>query len=370
MDKEKLKFSAQENREFYNTLRQRVNQYFETNKLSKYGDTRSALKSAVMLLLYFGPFVVMLTGVITSPWLILLTWILMGIGIAGIGMGIMHDANHGSYSANKTVNKLMGLSLNLLGGNASMWKMQHNVLHHTFTNIDGHDEDIDGRNLMRFSPHQKRKAVHRFQHIYAWGLYGLLTVNWVLFTDYFRLIRYRKKGLIQDDAGMRRELTQILLWKAFYYAYALGLPLLLVPVAPWVIVIGFFLMHFVAGIILGTVFQAAHVMTSAEYPEPDANNTMANSWAVHQIETTVNFAPRSRILSWYVGGLNYQIEHHLFAGISHVHYRQLSKIVAETAKEYGITYRSHRTFLGAVREHFIQLYRLGHQDVLPPAAMV
>lgn len=369
MDKEKLKFSAQENREFYNTLRQRVNQYFETNQLSKYGDGRSIFKSICMLSMYLVPFGLMLSGLITSPWLVLLIWVLMGIGIAGIGMGIMHDANHGSFSSNKTVNKLFGLSLNLLGGNAALWKMQHNVLHHTFTNIDGHDEDIDGRNLLRFSPHQKRKFMHRFQHIYAWGFYSLLTVNWVLFTDYFRVLRYRKKGLIQDDKELRKQFAQVLLWKAFYYAYALVLPLLLVPVAPWAIIVGFFLMHMVAGFILGVVFQAAHVMTSTEFPEPDANNTMANSWAVHQLETTVNFAPRSRIFSWYVGGLNYQIEHHLFAGISHVHYRQLSKIVSATAQEYGISYRSHRTFLGAVREHGIQLYRLGNMDVLPPAAM-
>jgi linoleoyl-CoA desaturase len=369
MDKETLKFSAQENREFYNTLRKRVNQYFETNKISKYGNSDSILKTVFMFSLYLVPFVLMLTGVVVNPWLIVPMWILMGLGIAGIGMGVMHDANHGSFSSNKFVNRMLGFSLNVLGGNATLWKMQHNVLHHTFTNIDGHDEDIDGRRLLRFSPHQKRKFMHRFQHIYAWGFYSLITVNWVLISDYFRVFRYRRKGLIKNDSELVGQVAQVAAWKVFYYCYALVLPILLVPVAPWIIVVGFFSMHIIAGFILGIVFQAAHVMTSTEYPQPDENNLMANNWAVHQIETTVNFAPRNRVFSWLVGGLNFQIEHHLFAGISHVHYKALSKIVAATSAEYGIQYRTHRTFWAALREHGRMLWRLGNMDVLPASSM-
>jgi linoleoyl-CoA desaturase len=255
---------------------------------------------------------------------------------------------------------MMGNTLNLLGGNASLWRMQHNTLHHTFTNIDGVDEDINGRSFLRFSPHQPVKKMNRYQHIYAWGFYTLLTLNWVMVSDFFRVFRYREKGLIKNKKELRKELTQLIFWKSLYYAYAIVLPILLVPVAPWVTILGFVIMHMVAGFILSVVFQMAHVMTEAAYPVPDETNTLPNSWAIHQIETTINFAPKSKLISWLVGGLNYQIEHHLFSNISHVHYKKLSVIVEETAHEFGVAYRSHPTFARALREHTKMLRQLGH----------
>lgn len=365
MDKDKLKFSRNENREFYNTLRTRVNQYFEENKLSKYGNGGSVIKTVFMFCLYYAPLILMLVGVITNPWLIALSWALMGLGIAGIGMGVMHDANHGSYSKNKTINNILGHSLNLLGGNSHLWKLQHNVLHHTFTNVEGVDEDLNGRSFLRFSPHQKHRKVHRFQHIYAWGFYSLLTLNWVTASDFMRAKRYRKKGLIKSDKELKKQYFQIGAWKLLYFSYALVLPLILIPASPWLIIGCFFGMHFIAGFCLSIIFQTAHVMTSADFPLPDENQTLQNSWAVHQIETTSNYAPGSRILSWLVGGLNFQIEHHLFTNISHVHYKKLSKIVAATSEEFGITYRTHRTFLDAVRDHAGMLRQLGRMEEIP-----
>jgi linoleoyl-CoA desaturase len=362
MENTKLKFSGKKDREFYNTLRQRVNQYFETEKVSKYGNRASVVKIVSMLLLYFGPYFLMLSGVITQGWLVWLIWAFMGIWVAGIGMGVMHDANHGSTSKNKKLNNLLGLTVNLLGGNATLWKLQHNILHHTYTNIDGVDEDIHGRGLLRFSPHQERKPIHRFQHIYAWFFYSLLTLNWVVQSDYFRVFRYRKLGLIKSDQELRREVISIVGWKLFYYLYTLVIPILLIPVAPWIVVVSWLTMHMVAGFTLSIIFQTAHVMTSADFPLPE-DNKMENSWAVHQLETTSNYAPNSRFLSWYVGGLNYQIEHHLFAHVSHVHYPKLARIVKSTAEEFGISYRSYRTFWAALRDHARMLKQLGAPEV-------
>ncbi|MEM0996414.1 MAG: acyl-CoA desaturase [Bacteroidota bacterium] len=364
----KPKFSRRKDREFYNTLRTRVNQYFETADVSKFGNSGTVVKMIVLLLLYFVPYLLTVSGLITAPGLVWALWAVMGIGMAGIGMGIMHDANHGSFSKNKKTNNFLGLTLNLLGGNATLWKLQHNVLHHTYTNIDGVDEDIHGRGILRFSPHQELRAIHRFQHIYAWFFYSILTLNWVLQSDYSRVFRYRKLGLIKSDAELRKEFISVVLWKIVYWGYALVLPLLVVPVAPWVIVVSFLTMHLVAGFTLSIIFQTAHVMTTADFPIP-AEGSVDNNWAVHQLETTSNYAPNSRVLAWFIGGLNYQIEHHLFAHVSHVHYPEISKIVKHTAEEYGIPYRSYRTFWAALRDHGRMLRQLGTTPRVTPSTV-
>ncbi|MFT7605482.1 MAG: linoleoyl-CoA desaturase [Saprospiraceae bacterium] len=288
-------------------------------------------------------------------------WLLMGIGLAGCGMGIMHDACHGTISKNKVVNNFIGeLVLNLAGGSTINWKIQHNVLHHTYTNIDGYDEDISPQGLMRLSPHQPTKPFFRFQVFYAWILYGLMTFFWATFKDFLQLSRYHKKGFVKAQGSTyRKEMFKLIVQKIIYHAFFIMLPLLFLDIAWGHIIIGWFAMHFLAGLILGCVFQSAHVVPSSEFPLPDKSNNVAGDWAKHQLLTTSNFAASNKILSWYVGGLNYQIEHHLFPYVCHVHHRQLSKIVKATAQEFGLPYNSQPTFLGAVANHAKMLYKLG-----------
>lgn len=312
-----------------------------------------------MFILFIAPFVIMYTGLVTNPWAILGLWAVLGLGVAGIGVNIMHDANHGSFSKSKKVNNVVRLVMNLLGGDASIWRLQHNVLHHTYTNIHEADEDIIGPPFLRFSPHDSKHKVHRYQFVYAWFLYGLMTIIKLAYTDIKRAIAYRKRGLIRSQKELNIRLVKICLGKTMYFAYMLVLPLIFVPVAPWVIILGFLIMHFVTGFILSVIFQTAHVMPSSEYPLPDEDGNMKNNWAVHQLSTTTNFSPRSRIFSWFIGGLNYQVEHHLFANISHVHYRKISEIVKQTAREYNIVYNCEPTFMHAVYAHGKMLYQLG-----------
>ena len=359
MNRPTPRFARNESREFYNVLRKRVNAYFEENSISKQGGRGTVFKCVCMFLLYLVPFYLILAGVVVEPWWVMASWVWMGLGMAGIGLGIMHDANHGSLSKKGIWNRLLGNSMNALGGNSRLWKLQHNNLHHTYTNVDGLDEDLNGKAILRFSPHQAHRPIHRFQHIYAWFFYSLLTLSWVLQSDYFRLFRYRKIGLIQEGAAFTKELVSLIAWKVFYLSYTLVLPLLLTEIAPWLILVGWLVMHLVAGFVLSIIFQTAHVMPESDFPQPDAHNSLENSWAVHQIATTSNYAPRSRFFSWFVGGLNFQIEHHLFSNISHIHYRKLSAIVAGTAEEFGIPYRSHRTFWGALKSHALMLRQLG-----------
>lgn len=357
------RFSRSSLPDFYPTLRARVTAYFQENNISRHANATMVTKTVVLLLVYFVPLALMYTGMITHPLILLLLWIIMGLGMAGIGMSIMHDANHGAYSSDPRVNNALGLLLNIVGGNADFWKIQHNVLHHTYTNVEGADEDIDLPYLLRMSPHQKRYWVHRFQHIYAFILYGFMTLPWITFKDVFQLRDYYKRGLIPAEKPLARLILRSIVTKIVYYIVLVILPIMLIPVSPWWTLLCFFAMHFVAGMMLGLIFQTAHVMPSTEFPLPDSNGNIDSNWAAHQLLTTTNYAPNSRIFAWYVGGLNFQVEHHLFPNICHVHYKKIADIVRTTAQEYGLPYNSQKNFLLAVRDHIKVLYQLGRGQI-------
>ena len=356
-----VRFVANHDGDFGRTVSARVNEYFRSKHIPRLGDYRIWIKIIALPLLYIVPFGIIMSGIFSQNLLIFYAlWLLMGVGLAGCGLGIMHDACHGAISKNKNVNNFLGeFVMALAGGSVINWKIQHNVLHHSYTNIDGYDEDIDPAGIMRFSPHQPLKPFYRFQIVYAWFLYGLMTFFWATFKDFAQLTRYEKKGLVQrQGTTFKKELIKLIILKIVYYAVFIALPIVLLDVAWYHIVAAWFGMHFVAGLILALVFQPAHVVPDSEYPLPDANNNVQGDRVIHQLLTTSNFAPTNRILSWYVGGLNYQIEHHLFPTMSHVHHREVSKIVEKTAVEFGLPYHSQPSFLGAIANHAKMLYKL------------
>lgn len=355
-----IKFTASEQTDFHKTLRKKVNEYFKKNNLSRHANANMVIKTVFMLSLYIVPFILINT-IVTNAWIAIGMWALMGFGLAGIGLSIMHDANHGAYSKNATVNKFVGYSLLILGGSDLNWRIQHNVLHHTYTNIEGMDEDIDAPSaILRFSPHSPLNKLHKYQYLYAWFFYGLMTLMWFVTKDYQQAIRYHKKGLLKSqNTTLGKHLAVIIISKVIYAAIILGIPFLIAPTAWYVTLIGFLIMQFIGGLVLGLIFQPAHVLPSTDYPLPDSTGNIENDWAIHQLYTTANFAPRAKLFSWYVGGLNYQVEHHLFPNICHVHYPALSKIVRETAMEYNLPYHSMDTFRKALLEHGKMLYQLG-----------
>jgi linoleoyl-CoA desaturase len=362
-----IRFSATR-ADFFTTLNQRVNEYFKSNSINRHANAEMKIKTAFMYFLYFTPYFLMITGAVTNGWAMLVLCLLMGSGVAGIGLSVMHDANHGAYSNKSWINNLLGYSLNIVGGNAFNWKVQHNVLHHTYTNIHDVDEDISPRGILRMTPHGNWKFIHQFQHLYAWFFYGLMTLVWVLVKDFVRIIRYQKDGLVKKQrADIRAEWTILIATKVLYFAYILVLPMLIMDISWLQWLVGFLAMHYVAGFILAVIFQPAHVIDGTEYPLPDENGKMDNSWAVHQLCTTTNFANKSRVFSWYVGGLNFQIEHHLFPNVCHVHYRKISDIVKQTAQEFGLPYKSEPTFAGALIGHAKLLKELGKKPVLQMA---
>lgn len=347
--------------EFLTELRTSVNEYFKNNNIEPYGNKWIFLKAVFMLLLYFGPLALMVSGVFTSVLPVLACWVVMGFGMAGLGMATMHDANHGSFSKKKWVNKLFGNTMYLLGGFPPNWRYQHNTLHHGYTNVEGHDEDIAPPEILRLSPHRPLKKIHRYQHFYAWFLYSLMTISWVIVTDFRRLKKYKRAGAkLGANRTYSSLLVDLIVSKVVYYTLFLAIPLLTVPVAWYWVVAGFLLMHFTGGLILAAIFQTAHVVPTSEYPLPGENNEMDYNWAAHQLYTTCNFAPGNRVLTWLIGGLNHQVEHHLFPNISHIHYRNLSAIVQQKAKEFGMPYHVNKTFFGAVGQHVRMLKLLGN----------
>jgi linoleoyl-CoA desaturase len=342
-----------------------VNEYFSSNGISRHGNQEMVLKTIFMYLLYFGPYALIVTGLITTTLPLIIMVLIMSIGLSGIGLAVMHDANHGAYSTKKWINTLLGYSLNLIGANSFGWKMQHNVLHHTYTNVHEEDEDISPRGVIRMSPHSNWKKIHKFQHFYAWFLYGLMTIVWMMFKDFTRLAHYHKSGLAKKHkANIVTEWVILIATKLFYIGYIFAIPMVFTELAWWQILIGIFIMHYITGFVLAIIFQPAHVIDGTEYPLPDEDRALENNWAVHQLLTTTNFGNRSRWFSWYVGGLNFQIEHHLFPNVCHVHYRKISGIVKNTALEYGLPYKSANTFLGALRGHARLLKQLGIKPIV------
>ncbi|MGH2574258.1 MAG: fatty acid desaturase family protein, partial [Ignavibacteria bacterium] len=289
MNHKAVKFSNDMNTDIYGILKRRVKEYFDVRNIPRHGNSVMVWKTIFMISLYVAPYILMFIPIsigISNTLIIFGLWIVMGFGMAGIGLSVMHDANHRAYSGKAKVNKYLGYLMNVIGGSAVNWKIQHNVLHHSFTNIHGLDEDLGLGKLLRFSPNQKRYKVHRLQHFYAWFFYCLLTLSRVTWKDVHQLFRYKRKGLIKvHNKTFKGLFVELITSKMLYGFYFIVIPMMFLGIPWWQILLFFLSMHFVAGIILGCVFQCAHVMPASEYPVPDGNGNLENDWALHQLFT-------------------------------------------------------------------------------------
>lgn len=352
-------------RAFGSTVRARVAAYFKERGITPKADARMVPKTLILMAIYLGPLALLLTLPL-SPWAALGLAMLMGAGMAGVGMAVMHDGLHGAISSRSWVNDWLGGTMYLLGSDAFTWKEQHNGAHHTHTNVDPIDQDIDPPTLLRFSEHGPLRKVHRAQHVYAFLFYGLLTLV-KLGNDFFSLARARRRRDPRHGSyRFGRAFVVMAAVKLAHVALFIGLPLWLTPFVWWQVLTGFLAMHFTCGVILGTVFQLAHVVEDAQQPLPDASGVIPTDWTVHELLTTADFAPRSRWLTWYTGGLNFQIEHHLFPWVSHLHYPAIAPIVQRTAEDFGLPYNVKPTLVAALASHVRRLRQLGDPFRLPP----
>lgn len=341
---------------FRQALRQRVEEYFDSTGRKPRDCWQMYTKSAIVFTCCAGAYA-LLVFVVSAWWLAVPLAIVLGLALAATAFNIQHDGSHGAYSEHRWINKLASLTLDLLGGSSYVWARKHNSIHHSYTNVTGHDDDIDVGFLGRLSPHQKRRRFHRVQHFYLWVLYGFLPIKWHVHDD-FRDVLMGRIGEHRFPRPKGWDLVIFIGGKALFFSLAFGLPMLL---HPWWCVLALYgIASFVQGLVLSVVFQMAHCVEEADFPLPRAETgRIESSWAVHQVETTVDFAPGSRVISWLVGGLNFQIEHHLLPQVCHIHYPALSKIVKETCCEFGLRYKEYRTFLAGVASHYRWLRRMG-----------
>lgn len=337
-------------------LRRRVDEYFRTSGRRQRDCWQMYVKTAILVACLAVSYV-LLVLVAQTPLQALPLAILLGLSAAGIGLNTQHDGGHQAYSNYLAVNKLMAMTLDVIGGSSYLWHWKHVVLHHPYVNIAGHDTDMNLGILARLTPHQKRLTFHRWQHLYLWPLYGLVAIKWQLLDDFRKLITGRIGGH-RVPRPKKWDLVILVAGKAIFFASAFGIPLLFHPVS--VVLFYYAVAALVLGVVLSTVFQVAHCVEEADFPLlPEGSRRIESAWAIHQVAATVNFARGSRVVTGLLGGLNFQIEHHLFPRISHVNYPAMSRLVEETCREFGVNYMEFKSFRAGVAAHFRWLRRMG-----------
>ena len=341
---------------FHSELKRRIGEYFKQKGKSTTGNFKLYFKAAILVTALLGTYTHLVFFTPSTVWAVL-ECVLMGCLIAAIGFNVMHDGAHGSFSRYKWVNNLASNFANFLGASQHMWKTKHNVIHHTYTNIHGVDDDIEARPLLRLCDEQTHYKIHRYQHVYFWAAYSLLYIWWIFVTDYKKYFTLRI-GETPLKKMTLKEHFSFWFYKVSHLFLFIVIPIYMVGFVPWVI--GFLSMSLVAGFVLSIVFQLAHTVEHTHFPLPDnATGKMEDEWAIHQLKTTANFATRNKLVSWLVGGLNFQVEHHLFPKISHVHYPDISKIIKKACQEYGIQYIEYTRVRYAVASHVSFLRQMG-----------
>lgn len=342
--------------DFASTLKKTVHDYFENDKIKQTGNHKLYTKTIVLFLALAGLYALLIT--VKMPLFVLLPLSgVLGVIIAAIGFNVMHDGSHGSYSQKGWVNDIMSYSLNLMGCSSYFWKQKHNVIHHSFTNIEGHDEDIDIKPFIRTNEHQEIKWYHRYQHIYWVFLYCLTYLNWIFVTDFKK---YFTGKILDREIKPMSVSEHIMFWftKVSHIFLFIVLPILMLGVVKAILF--YLIAAFICGWVISVVFQLAHILEDTTFPMPaEDSNKIEQNWMIHQLHTTANFSTKSKIVSWFTGGLNFQVEHHLFPKVSHIHYPQINKLVKEVCMQYNVRYVEHPTVLSAIKSHVRYLKSIG-----------
>ena len=350
------------NNQFYQSLKTAVDQYFEVNHIKKTGDWRLYIKTITLVsaaIIIYGTLIFFKMNALPA----LLLCALLGFVFASIGFGVMHDANHGSYSTKPWLNDTLGLTANALGASSFFWKQKHNIIHHTYTNVDGIDDDIAKSPIIRQCETQKWVPAHKIQHLYLLPIYALSSIFWLFFMDF---TKYFTRKIYTTEAWKLTPKNHLIFWvtKILYFTFYMIIPAIVWGFGPWLL--GFMVLHIVMGITLSLTFQLAHVVENTEFENVALDETkhVETAWAEHEVRTSSNFAMNNPVVSWFVGGLNFQIEHHLFPKVSHVHYPAISKIVMEKCKEFNLPYNKYDTMFGAMASHFRVMKSLGKKPIV------
>lgn len=345
---------------FFKDLKEKVDTYFAHNNLHPAGNHKLVVKGLIQAAFSIILYVILVFFTPPAAVAILLCAAL-GINLAIIGFNVMHEGGHNTFARQEWMNKISAYSLNVLGGISYYWKIKHNVNHHTYTNIEGMDSDIDVKPLMRLHQGQPWRWYHRFQHIYWVFLYALSYLAWIFYEDFVKYFRARISPAGDKTKMPLREHVIFWLTKLMYVAVYMVIPIILVGFLPWLI--GFLVITLVCGLTTSLVFQLAHVVEGTQFHSLTDESDRRHEWAIHQVVSTANFGTHSKVLHWFLGGLNFQVEHHLFPRISHVHYPAINRYVREVCREYDIAYNEYSSMLKAMASHIVHLRKLGQMQV-------
>jgi linoleoyl-CoA desaturase len=320
-------------------------------------DPRLQRKVALIVAWFLGSFALMLS--VKSAWLQIMLCFSYGLAASAVGFNIFHDANHGAISSNRRVNQTVAvLASAVLGASRYLWNYKHNVLHHRLTNIHTWDDDLETRGFLRLTPHQRWKQRYKGQHLFVILLYAINAFELVFVKDWIQYFTLRINQHQRIPAMSTAEKVEFWVGKAFYLAVFVALPFAILPVER--AVAGLLIYQITLGLSLALVFSMAHQVESVDFPSPHgAPPTIDEEWGAHQMRTTANFANLNSGWNWFSGGLNHQIEHHLFPSMSHTHYVAIGKVVRRTANEFGLPYNHFDTYGAALQSHYRLLRSLG-----------
>lgn len=354
----KISFKKEDGLDFTTILKERVNNFFKEKGISPKANFWMWAKSIFLMGLAVVTYVVIMSNVVGVLGFFGLS-VLLGFLISIGTMNIAHDALHGAYASKSYLNRILGLTMDLSGAISFYWKKEHTVDHHTFTNIAEHDSDLDVPIVLRLCPKAPHRWFHRFQHFYAVFLYSFNLMHWVYVSDLKRIFRVLKNREASPGKPSRGEVAIMISFKLLHILLFLGVPLLLISFPWWIIVLGYISFLATSGVTLTVIFQLAHIVENVAFPEPDEGGNLENSFIKHQLTTTSNFANGNPFVNFLFGGLNFQIEHHIFPHVCHMHLSKVSPIVKSTAQEFGVPYHENPSFFSAVRSHFRTLKKLG-----------
>lgn len=360
-----VRFDNRLDRAFTTELKARVADHFREQGRSRRAPPGMWIKAAVMVSLVFGPWALILFGGLPL-WAMWLCCVALGIGVAGYGFGVMHDAMHGAYSKNRVVTAVLGLIFDFTGASSYLWRLRHNRMHHAYTNLYGADVDLDANWILRFSPYSGAHPVQRYQHLYFPFAYAISSLHWMAFKDYKSLSR-RSHGCFREVTHTPARVAEVLGLKALHYVNFIVLPLVLLDITVGQFLVGFLTLHVVTGLLMTCIFQVTHNTHLTGKHESVPGACLDRSWMAHELDVTANFACDNRALTWFVGGLNHHIEHHLFPTIASAHYPALRPIVKAVAAKHGLPYHEFATFREAFAGHQRLLKELG---TTPPPAVI
>jgi len=355
----KIKYDSNESHEFYKVLHRRVEDHFKNNSLSKFGDWTIRIKIFLLFLLFFSSYFMIYANK-NSGGMILLYATIFGCISIMIALNIVHDASHNALFREKKWNKLLLLCMNLLGSSGYLYHLNHVRIHHTYPNVVGIDADINQPNpVLRVSPGAPKYKFHRYQHLYALFVYIFYTLFLIFIKDFedFRFIPKKDSPLLRVRHP-RKEYYLFFISKLFYITYALILPLIFLQIVWWKIILGYFFVNIIMSLIAVGVQVLIHTNDRAHFIETDSKGIIHRDWAVHTLLNTSDLMAENRFVTFMLGGLNTHTVHHLFPGICHIHYPQLTKILKETAKEFNLTYTNLSLFQ-SIRSHYNFLKALG-----------